>query len=106
MLSIVVMYLSCIVINSIYYRSIIVYIVYSSDEWYDYPHEEDQRYDAVLLSDHYKPQKTSGNSRRTDQIEKMSDKELVELLKTKGIDSFGTKTEKVERLKRHYGTTC
>lgn len=52
------------------------------------------------------PVKTSkdyANQKKSDTINRMSDKELVEQLKTKGIESFGTKGEKVERLKKHYG---
>lgn len=41
--------------------------------------------------------------KKADQIEKLSDKELVEQLKLKGLESFGTKHEKIDRLKRHFG---
>ena len=33
----------------------------------------------------------------------MSDKELVGELKSKGLNSFGTKNERLERLKKHLG---
>lgn len=43
------------------------------------------------------------NNKKLEQIYKMSDKELVDQLKTKGLESFGTKQERVDRLKKYHG---
>src|SRR3990167_3352001 len=43
------------------------------------------------------------NNKKLEQIHKMSDKELVDQLKSKGLESFGTKQEKVDRLKKYHG---
>lgn len=48
-------------------------------------------------------QRSAVNHKKADQIEKLSDKELVDQLKLKGLESFGTKHEKIDRLKRHFG---
>jgi hypothetical protein len=37
------------------------------------------------------------------QLNKLSDEEIMNELKQKGLATFGTRTEKLERLKRHYG---
>ena len=36
----------------------------------------------------------------------MSDEELLNALKTKGLPTYGTKSERIERLKKHYGVTA
>lgn len=33
----------------------------------------------------------------------MDEDELINALKSKGLPTFGTKSERVERLKKHYG---
>ena len=43
------------------------------------------------------------SSKKIDQISRLSDKELVDELKSKGLESFGTKNERLDRLKRHLG---
>lgn len=40
---------------------------------------------------------------KLDQLSRLSDKELVDELKAKGLDSFGTRQERFERLRRHLG---
>jgi hypothetical protein len=47
--------------------------------------------------------RTLTNNKKLEQIQKMSDKELVDQLKAKGLESFGTKNERVDRLKKYYG---
>ena len=42
--------------------------------------------------------------RKLDSILRMSDLELVNDLKSKGLPSYGRRGEKVERLKRFHGT--
>ena len=37
------------------------------------------------------------------QLNKYSDEEVLADLKNKGLPTFGTKQEKIERLKKHYG---
>jgi hypothetical protein len=41
--------------------------------------------------------------KRFEQLSRLTDKELVEELKVKGLDSFGTRGERLERLRKHLG---
>ena len=42
-------------------------------------------------------------NRKINKIVKMTDDQLMDELKIKGIPAYGTKKEKIDRLKKHYG---
>lgn len=41
--------------------------------------------------------------RKGEQINKLTDEELIAELKAKGIMAYGTRQERLDRLKKHYG---
>lgn len=55
------------------------------------------------LKDKLKDNRDRENSKKLDIILKMSDIELINELKDKGLPSYGRRKEKVERLRRYHG---
>ena len=41
--------------------------------------------------------------KKNDNINQMSEEELILALKSKGLPTFGTRSERTERLKKHFG---
>ena len=55
------------------------------------------------MKEKFRLQKENQLKKKENQLEKFTDEEIVIELKQKGLLCFGTKQEKLERLKKHYG---